>query len=56
MTHANSQVLVYLRDNLHNFVLNDINFPSNPTISLMNAMKKTQLYIENIIGNKDTGC
>ena len=45
-----------MRDNLHNFLLNDINFPSNPTLSLMNAMKKTQLYIENIIGHKDTGC
>lgn len=45
-----------MRDNLHNFLLNDVSFPSNPTLSLINAMKKTQLYIDNIIGHKDTGC
>ena len=56
ITDANARALAYMRDNLHNFLLNDINFPSNPPLALMNAMKKTQLYIEKIIGQKDTGC
>lgn len=42
----------YIKNNLHEFLLNDNAFPSNPTLALTNAVRKVQIYVENVLSSQ----
>jgi hypothetical protein len=43
--NTNAEAANYLRDNLHKIIFRDLNFRKNPTLALVNSIKKCNKYI-----------
>ena len=52
--HGGNKCADFLKDNLHSFIIKDINFPQNPKKALINGFQKAEDYfINNYALNKD---
>lgn len=53
--HGGNTCADFLRDNLHQFIIKDPNFPKNPKVAIINGYKKAESYFLDTVENFAAG-